>query len=170
MPPNAGPQPLTATVQVNSQNFYLYQASGCQFSVSPSVLGNAAGSGTLAVIGSPAACSWNTVHALDGWLSVSGNGSGTVSYTVQANTGPPRTTYINFGTLGTQEQFSVPITQTVLPLQFVPVAPCRVVDTRNAAGPFGGPAIAAGSMRSFAISQSVCGIPGTAQAYSLNVT
>ena len=53
---------------------------------------------------------------------------------------------------------------------FVPVAPCRVADTRNAAGPFGGPSITAASVRSFEIPQSACNIPATAQAYSLNVT
>ena len=55
-------------------------------------------------------------------------------------------------------------------LRFVPVPPCRVADTRNPAGPFGGPTLASGSVRSFGIPQSACGIPGTAQAYSLNVT
>jgi hypothetical protein len=55
-------------------------------------------------------------------------------------------------------------------LRFVTVTPCRVVDTRNAAGPFGGPYLAAGSSRSFALPQGACGIPVTAQAYSLNVT
>jgi hypothetical protein len=55
-------------------------------------------------------------------------------------------------------------------LRFVPVTPCRVVDTRNAAGPFGGPTMTASSTRSFAVPQSTCGIPSTAQAYSLNVT
>ena len=55
-------------------------------------------------------------------------------------------------------------------LQFVPVTPCRVVDTRNPGGPFGGPTMAAGASRSFAVPQSACGIPATAQAYSLNVT
>jgi len=55
-------------------------------------------------------------------------------------------------------------------LLFVPVTPCRVADTRGAAGPFGGPTMAGGSNRSFAIPQSSCGIPATAQAYSLNVT
>ncbi len=54
--------------------------------------------------------------------------------------------------------------------RFVPVAPCRVVDTRTSTGPFGGPALDQGSPRSFAIPQSACGIPATAQAYSLNVT
>jgi hypothetical protein len=53
---------------------------------------------------------------------------------------------------------------------FVPVAPCRIADTRNATGPFGGPSLGSGSTRSFAIPSSSCGIPSTAGAYSLNVT
>ncbi len=55
-------------------------------------------------------------------------------------------------------------------LRFTPVVPCRVADTREAPGPFGGPTMSAGSSRSFAIPQGPCGIPTTAQAYSLNVT
>ena len=54
--------------------------------------------------------------------------------------------------------------------RFVPVTPCRVVDTRGAAGQFGGPTMTAGSTRSFPIPQSACGIPSTAKAYALNVT
>ncbi|MGB7758226.1 MAG: SBBP repeat-containing protein, partial [Bryobacteraceae bacterium] len=53
-------------------------------------------------------------------------------------------------------------------LSFVPITPCRVADTRNAAGPFGGPGITGGGSRSFAIPNGACGIPSTAQAYSLN--
>lgn len=55
-------------------------------------------------------------------------------------------------------------------LEFIPVTPCRVVDTRNATGDFGGPELAAGSTRTFNIPQSTCGIPSTAVAYSLNAT
>ena len=55
-------------------------------------------------------------------------------------------------------------------LQFVPVTPCRVVDTRNATGQLGGPAIAGGTIRDFTVPSSACGIPTTAQAYSLNLT
>jgi hypothetical protein len=58
----------------------------------------------------------------------------------------------------------------VAALQFVPVTPCRVADTRGLAGPFGGPTMTAAASRSFAIPQSGCGIPSTAAAYSLNVT
>jgi alpha-tubulin suppressor-like RCC1 family protein len=49
-------------------------------------------------------------------------------------------------------------------------APCRVADTRNPAGPFGGPSITGGASRSFVIPSSACGIPSTAAAYALNVT
>ena len=55
-------------------------------------------------------------------------------------------------------------------LSFYPVTPCRVADTRNAGGPFGGPEMAGGSTRSFAIPESGCYVPSTAAAYSLNVT
>jgi uncharacterized repeat protein (TIGR01451 family) len=53
-------------------------------------------------------------------------------------------------------------------MSFHPVAPCRVVDTRDAAGSRGGPALAAGAARTFPIS-GTCGVPSTAWAVSLNV-
>ncbi len=55
-------------------------------------------------------------------------------------------------------------------LQFMPVPPCRIVDTRQPPGQFGGPTIEANSSRDFPIPLSACNIPGTAAAYSLNVT
>lgn len=56
-------------------------------------------------------------------------------------------------------------------LRFVAVAPCRLADTRYPLDPFGGPALSAGSTRDFVIPDaSVCNIPYTAEAYSLNVT
>jgi hypothetical protein len=55
-------------------------------------------------------------------------------------------------------------------LRFFPVKPCRVADTRNATGSFGGPELGAGSSREFDIPQSACAIPSSAVAYSLNVT
>ncbi len=55
-------------------------------------------------------------------------------------------------------------------LRFVPVPPCRVVDTRNPDGPFGGPTIQGGSYRIFPIPQGGCNIPADAAAYSFNVT
>lgn len=56
-------------------------------------------------------------------------------------------------------------------LSFVPVTPCRIADTRNPVGPFGGPFLQGNAAaRAFAIPSSACGIPNTAQAYSLNMT
>ena len=82
------------------------------------------------------------------WRIVAQNGAGAASSaTWEFNTGSPETG-----------------------LRFVPVTPCRVADTRDAVGPFGGPALAAGSVRTFAIPQSGCNIPATARAYALNVT
>jgi len=55
------------------------------------------------------------------------------------------------------------------PLIFVPVTPCRVVDTRNAVGPFGGPIFSGGQTRSYAVPSSGCtGIPSGISAVSLN--
>ena len=64
----------------------------------------------------------------------------------------------------------VSITDGLSGLRFIPVTPCRVVDTRGADGTFGGPPIAGGSSRAFPIPQGNCGIPQSAAAYSLNVS
>ena len=53
--------------------------------------------------------------------------------------------------------------------QFYSVTPCRLVDTRNPAGPFAGPPLAAAADRAFTAAGQ-CGIPATAKAVSLNVT
>ncbi|MCL4807098.1 MAG: hypothetical protein KJ062_04795, partial [Thermoanaerobaculia bacterium] len=55
------------------------------------------------------------------------------------------------------------------PAGFYPVTPCRIVDTRNAAGPYGSPPLAAGASRSFVIGGQ-CGVPSDATAVALNVT
>jgi CSLREA domain-containing protein len=51
---------------------------------------------------------------------------------------------------------------------FYPLTPCRVVDTRNAAGPYGGPALAANVDRTFVI-QGQCGVPVGARAAAFNL-
>lgn len=55
-------------------------------------------------------------------------------------------------------------------LAFYPVAPCRIADTRGAAGPFGGPSILSANTRNFAVPSSACNVPTSALAYSLNAT
>lgn len=63
--------------------------------------------------------------------------------------------------------FAPPTTST---LQFYPLTPCRVLDTRNAAGTFGGPSITGNTSRSFPIQSSSCNVPSSAAAYSFNTT
>jgi len=53
----------------------------------------------------------------------------------------------------------------------IPVTPCRIVDTRGPAGPYGAPSLVAGSPRNFALLGGPCtGLPPAVIAYSLNIT
>jgi hypothetical protein len=87
------------------------------------------------------------------------------------------------GTNGSVSVFSTDSTQVIIDvngyfvpasntsaLAFHPVAPCRIVDTRFATGPFGPPALSANQERNIPVLTSSCQIPATAQAYSLNYT
>jgi hypothetical protein len=61
------------------------------------------------------------------------------------------------------------LTPTVLSMPgFYTVAPCRIADTRDAIGPFGGPPLQAGVVRTFPVAGR-CGIPSNATAVSLNL-
>ena len=51
---------------------------------------------------------------------------------------------------------------------YYPLTPCRVVDTRDADGPYGGPALSAGATRAFAMAGR-CAIPPEADAVAVNV-
>jgi hypothetical protein len=50
------------------------------------------------------------------------------------------------------------------------IIPCRLFDTRLAAGPYGGPALAPSSERDVDAANGSCGIPATARALVVNVT
>jgi hypothetical protein len=60
------------------------------------------------------------------------------------------------------------------PLAFIGMTPCRIVDTRAGtgfSGAFGPPSLTGGVSRTFPLqSSTMCSIPATAQAYSLNIT
>ncbi|HBL27660.1 MAG TPA: hypothetical protein DD490_12555, partial [Acidobacteria bacterium] len=55
------------------------------------------------------------------------------------------------------------------PLDYHTVTPCRILDTRNPAGPLGGPALAASASRTFVLT-GACGVPITAKAVTMNMT
>ena len=63
--------------------------------------------------------------------------------------------------------FNSPAKET---LQFYPVTPCRVFDTRKPTGHLGGPYLHGTRERDFPVLESNCQIPASAQAYSINFT
>jgi lysophospholipase L1-like esterase len=57
--------------------------------------------------------------------------------------------------------------------QFVPITPCRLVDTRQPEGPLAGPSLTGGEVRTFALAGNNCNLPdalGSGGALSLNIT
>jgi hypothetical protein len=73
---------------------------------------------------------------------------------------------------GTADSGTVTVTVTTnLPsvaTLFYPVTPCRIIDTRNANGPQGGPALVSGGTRNITVA-GVCGIPTGVVAISVNL-
>lgn len=143
-------------------------AQACVTSVTPtSQIYLAAGATDSLAVTASSSCAWLGISNVS-WINVdtdSGTGSGLVQFSVSPNTtAQPRS-----GTITVANQTET-ITQMGVGLRFVAVSPCRVADTRNPNGAFGGPSIAGGTARSFTVPSSACGIPTTAQAYALNVT
>jgi len=59
-------------------------------------------------------------------------------------------------------------TDTLLAGIYYTLTPCRLVDTRNATGPYGGPALSALSTRTFTAAGQ-CGVPSGATALVFNI-
>ncbi len=55
------------------------------------------------------------------------------------------------------------------PAEFFTLPPCRVIDTRGAPGPYGGPGLVAGGDRVFTVAGR-CGVPASARAIAINLT
>lgn len=60
------------------------------------------------------------------------------------------------------------VTVTPSPYSFYTLTPCRIVDTRNPVGPYGGPSLTVSGARVFPL-RGQCGIPSTATAVSVNI-
>jgi hypothetical protein len=103
-------QPRSTTLSIAGQVFAITQdGAPCLYVLSPSAVGLEAvgGSGAFEV-NTPEGCTW-TAGSNDAWLRVtagsSGSGDGTVSFSVDANPGPPRTgTIVAGGRLFTVSQ------------------------------------------------------------------
>ena len=140
---------------------------GCQYSISPSTVNAGPTGGDFMVrITAGASCPPPSITVGDpDWVTVESVTANSAEFKV-AEGNATRSETITVGTASLQINQDEPSPA----MRFVPVTPCRVADTRNAAGPEGGPSLTGGIARNFAIGGSACGIPATAQAYSLNVT
>jgi uncharacterized repeat protein (TIGR03803 family) len=129
--------------------FVLTEPSFGSIGAPVTILGtNLIGATSVSFNGTPA--TFNVVSASEITTTVpTGATTGTVKVAVPGST---LVTYLDFQVIG--------------PLQFVPVIPCRLVDTRQTHNPIQG-----GTSRNFLIPLlGGCGIPSNAGAYSLNVT
>ncbi len=156
--------PAAGTASVASQNIeFVY------------TVGGAVPTGqSIPITASGGAVSW-TANWTAAWLNVQPS-SGTTPSAITVSVNPAGlgvSTYtdtIQVATGASGGQMAISVTLTVnAPTVFMPVVPCRVADTRNANGAFGGPAVTGGTSRNFTIPDSACGIPTNATAYSLNV-
>jgi hypothetical protein len=165
----------TAVLTVGAQNITITQAGGgCSFALDKSSYAAPSAGGDLSVaLTTTAGCPWSITNNYRAAIRITSGGSGTGSATINLNLAPNLT--------GTQENFFLPvggnqiqIVQAGLAvppaLQLVTVRPCRIMDTRGADGPLGGPFLAAGMARTIPVPTSPCGVPANAAAYSLNIT
>jgi len=170
---NPNGTPRVGTLTIAGQSFTVTQAGvACAYALSALSATPGAGAASASVtVTAPGGCAWTASSSDTTWLTItlgsSGSGGGTVNYAVTAN---PNSAARSGALTIAGQTFSVAQAGVTPPaLRFVPMTPCRVADTRNAAGPFGGPSITGGTSRDFNIPNSACSVPSTAQAYSLNV-
>jgi hypothetical protein len=115
-------------------------------------------SGAGVTFGGPAATSVVVVNGTTITAVTPAHAAGKVNVTVTNSD-------VTNGTLSNGFFYSPPETA----VSFYTVTPCRILDTRNANGPWGGPALSANQQRTFPIA-GVCGIPSAAKSVSVNVT
>ena len=185
--------PATFTVQVKdaanstAQLTYTITVGGgptnCIYSLSPpsaslQVSGGSSGFSVSTQSGCP-----GNILIDDSWIHVTSTssviGGGNVALSVDANTGPAgRNSVVGVtnaagAVVGTYAITQAGVAASPAALTFVPLPPCRVMDTRVGSGftgPFGAPSFAAGQTRTISLPQSVCNVPANASAYVTNVT
>jgi uncharacterized repeat protein (TIGR01451 family) len=173
--------PVLSITKTHAGNFTKGQG-GASYTVTVSNTGTAATSGTVTVtealpsgltLISMSGLNWNCAANVCTRSDVLGIGASYQTITVTVNVAytatSPQVNQVSASGGGSVSATATDST-TIVGLRFVPITPCRVADTRNANGPFGGPSITGGTSRSLNISaNTACGVPATAQAYSLNV-
>lgn len=174
---NTGTGIRTGSIVIGTQEFVINQAGDPVCGINVNILGGpvaGAGGAVSLAISTAQGCPWG-VSTPAPYVSIPphiGIGSTTLPITFAPNPSPAQRV-ANIIVSG------VPYAVTQLGagsssagLRFVPVAPCRAVDTRpeGRSGAYGPPRLSAGSTRDFNLPLSGCGIPASARAYSLNIT
>ncbi len=168
-------QERVAVLTVGNENITITQAGGsCTFALDQSRYSAPGAGGALSVVlTAPAGCPWSLANNYPSAITITSGVSGTGSATIRLNLTPnPTAGYRDFYLLIGSAQIEIDQAPAFAPrpLQLIMLAPCRVMDTRNSGGPFGGPFIAGGTSRTIPITTSSCGVPPDAAAYALNVT
>jgi hypothetical protein len=120
------------------------------------ITGTGFGSPATVTMGGTAATAVTVVNPTTITATTPAHAPGTVNVVVQTNA--------QTATLANSYFYFTPV-----PGRFYSLSPCRLVDTRNANGALGGPALGASARRNFTL-MGVCGIPASAAALSLNLT
>jgi len=136
-------------------------------SASPS---SQSGSVNVTVTGSPSGCASSWSAAGNGsWITVSpanGSGSGPVTVSWGQNTsGSPRSGNATIGGAA----FTVSQGGAAVAHGFYVVTPCRIIDTRDPNGSYGGPALTSGAVRNIVVAGR-CGLPSGVTSVSVNLT
>lgn len=164
----------TGSIQIGTQTFFINQAgSSCTLTaVAAANAFSAAGGTSTVVVFGPVECSFNVLSDSN-WLTLPASnaaGSRTLAFNVAPNTSGNR--------VGILLVAGIPITiaqqgSSIAGLAFIPVTPCRLVDTRPSegkTGAFGPPLLGAGTVRDIPVPTGSCNIPSNARAYSVNAT
>jgi uncharacterized repeat protein (TIGR01451 family) len=133
-------------------------------------------------------CTWTCVGAGGGTCTASGSGNigdtvnlpagGSVTYTASCTIAASATgTLSNTATVTapggvtdpTPGNNSATDSDTLLQGDYFTVIPCRLADTRNPNGPYGGPPLNGGATRTL-VAAGQCGVPAGAVALSYNIT
>jgi len=132
------------------------------YTLTASISGQGTVTSTDGFINCPGTCSYSYLSFTPVTLNASPAGGWSFSGWSGACSGVGPCNITMTGNLGASAYFLQPGNG----LQFISATPCRLVDTRQTGGPIQG-----GTARDFIVPQlGGCNIPGTAAAYSLNVT
>jgi uncharacterized repeat protein (TIGR03803 family) len=156
-----GSSPQASLIQASDGNLYGTTQSGGGTGC------GGAGCGTVFKISNPMSSpAESVIYSFTG----GSDGGSPVASLIQASDGSLYGTTSGVGTSGDGTVFKIAGLPIAARLGYFTLTPCRLIDTRpGSTAPYGGPALAGGSVRSF-VTPGFCGVPSGAKAVSANLT